>query len=87
MMSGRSSAVFPWAGLNRVGTSHPAGGVSLCPRLCALPFTKAHAWATTILFNEHYARGLQRPADGEFIGSGKRGLRVREFSAPDRVYA
>jgi hypothetical protein len=31
---------------------------------------KAHAWATTILFDEHYARGLQRPADGKFIGSG-----------------
>ena len=34
------------------------------------PVTNADTWATTILFDEHYARGLQRPADGKFIGSG-----------------
>ena len=57
--------LFPW----NSDAEHPAGAFHL-PATLRSPFTKAHAWATTILFDEHYARGLQRPADGEFIGSG-----------------
>ena len=62
-MPGFSLAIF--SGL-KTGKS----GRSLWSRFSVPPVTKADTWATTILFDEHYARGLQRPADGKFIGSG-----------------
>ena len=43
-------------------------GRSLWPRFCVPPVTKADTWATTVLFDENYARGFQHPRDRKFIG-------------------
>ena len=68
-MSGRSSAVIS-RGQASIGFARATrqGAFSLCPRLCVPPVTKADTCATTVLFNEDYARGFQRPTDGKFIG-------------------
>jgi hypothetical protein len=51
------------------GLKTEKSGRSLWPPFCVPPVTKADTWATTVLFDENYACGFQRPTNRKFIGS------------------